>query len=242
MKGSHDNSETSERIGFEDDGKGLITTIEAYYKPLRAKNAVLPWDAIVFRCGTLVRLDCTETYHHPIDTFIEDDAVDKFISNNFPNHRLPNATYESTRRDNQCDLEWALQKRPEWSTQIKKAYGCLMWSGYPLPGGIGGDRTVFPWSADRDSKHLTYITIFQHLEACCCTLFTLTSVPVQIENKYPQADPAEEDGPYNRLCCIQHDRLLIGSADRETAEMRRLDYMFPKPFAYVDKEMKVHIF
>lgn len=86
------------------------------------------------------------------------------------------------------------------------------------------------------------MTIFMHLGHCCCTLFLLDSIPEKVEQAYPQADPAEEDGPYNRLCCMQHDRVLTGGVDYETAEMRRLDYMFPKPFAYIDKKMKISLF
>lgn len=223
-----------ERVGFTDEGRGLLATIEAYYKPLRAKKTEIPWDAIVFRCGTLVRLDCTETHHRPmVESFVDDVELDAFLQQDFPDHRLPNNTFEQVREDNQRDLQWALQRHPEWSEQIKKAYGCLMLSGYPLPGGIGGDRTVFPWSADRDTQHLAYMTIFMHLGHCCCTLFLLESVPEEIKRKYPQA---------NRLCCMQHDQALIAGVDYETAEMRRLDYMFPKPFAYIDKKMKVFIF
>lgn len=144
--------ETKERVGFPDEGRGLLATIEAYYKPLRVKKTELSWDAIVFRCGTLVRLDCTETRHRPIvESFVEDVELDAFLQQDFPEHRLPDKTYEQMREDNQRDLQWAIQRHPEWSEQIKKAYGCLMLSGYPLPGGVGADRTVFPWNADRDT-------------------------------------------------------------------------------------------
>lgn len=231
-----------ERVRFSDEGRGLLHTIEAYYKPLRAKKTELPWEGIVFRCGTLVRLDCTEQHHRSLESFTEDLEADEFLRQDFPGHRMPSQTYEQVRDDNQIDLTWALQRRPEWATQIKKAYGCLMFSGYPLPGGIGGDRTVFPWNANRETRTVDYITVFQHLGACCCTLFHLTRIPDEIEKTWPKADPAEEDGPFNRLCAMQHDPLLMRSVDYETAEMRRLDYMFPKPFAYIDKKMNVFTF
>lgn len=38
-----------------------------------------------------------------------------------------------------------------------------------------------------------------------------------------------------------HDRRVMGAADRESAEHRRCDYMFPCPYAYVDKQMNVHV-
>jgi hypothetical protein len=229
--------ETKKRVGY---AQNLLATIEAYYKPLRALKTELPWDAIVFVCGTLVRLDCTETRHRSIESFTEDVELDTFLRQDFPG--LSYTTYEKWREGTQYGFQWALQRHPEWREQIKKAYGCLMLSGYPLPGGIGGDRTVFPWNADRDTQQLTYMTIFTHLGACCCTLFLLDSVPAQVEQAYPQADAAEEDGPYNRLCCMQSDRALIGEVDQGTAEMRRLDYVSPKPFAYIDKKMKISLF
>lgn len=228
-----------ERVGFKDGGVGLKATIDAWYKPLRAKKKSLPWDGIVFRCGTMVRLDCNETHHKPITSFCEDPELDEFLRHDFPDHRMPMATYSSWKNDNEKDFQWSQQTA--YPEQCRKAYGCLMWSSYPLSGGIGGDRIVQPWNLDRETYSMMYQTIFHHLGPCCWTPFLVEHPPKELEAMYPQADPAEEDGIYSRYTHMMQDRRLIGTADKETAELRRLDYMFPKPWAYVDKEMNIHV-
>lgn len=209
----------TERVGFSDNGKALLATIHSYFKPLRLKKGALEFEHIVFRCGTMVRLDCTETHHTPITSFTEDAELDAFLRADFPGHRLKDVPYEHVRFCNQADLEWSLQT--SYPEQCRKAYGCLMRSGYPLPGGAGADRYVLTWDYDEETGSMTFMTIFPQLGPCCCGLFHLESMPEGVQN--------------------MDDERLLRSVDIETAETRRLDYMFPKPFAFVDKNLNVHV-
>jgi len=228
-----------ERVGFSDNGEGLRKTIEMWYKPLKAKHTSLPWDAIVFRCGTMVRLDCTETHHRPIESFVDDLDLNEFLRRDWPDHRFVDKTYDEWKAENQVDFEWS--QKTAYPAQCRKAYGCLMWSSYPLPGGMGGDRTVFPWNVDKQDFSWVYQTVFEHLGFCCWTPYLVTDHPKEITSLFPEADPSEQDGEFLRHHCMMRHQSVITSVDKETAELRRLDYMFPKPYAYVDKEMNIHV-
>jgi len=221
-----------ERVGFTDDGQGLKSTIEAYYLPLKLKKDRLPFASIVFRCGTIVRLDCTD--HEPIESFVDDPELETFLRNDFPDHRFVDMTYDVWRNENQTDFHWS-QQTP-YAAECRKAYGCLMRSGYPLPGGEGGDRLTMPWDVT-DQNTFVFATIFQHLGFCCATPFHVLSIPREMEAKYPPSDESTKD----RNWAIANDRTFVHSVDHETAELRRLDYMFPKPYAYVDHEMNIFI-
>ncbi len=213
----------------------MVKAIEAHYKQLRVKNpAGISWDSIIFNCDTQVRLDCDEDHHTPITSFVSDEELDTFLREDFPAHRFLRDTYEMVRAENQKDLEWSLST--PFPVQCAKAYGCLMRSGYPLPGVFGADRTVFPWQAHPDGT-ASYITIFTGLGPCCITLSHF-EVPAKVWELHPRADPAEEDEDEWRAR-VSHSRHMIAAVDADSAERRRLDYMFPKPFAYVDKKMQV---
>jgi hypothetical protein len=195
------------------DSKLLMEMLRRFYEPLKEKNPNgLCWDGIIFRCGTLVRLDCTD--HVPLTGFTNDDEFKRTFLNDFPSHR--GISEETTLEENQKDFDWS-QTSTQYPTQCAKAYGCLMHSGYPLPGGAGGDRTVHPWTRDDNM----FITIFDHLGPCCFTLFDVKSM-------LDGATPPN----YTKL---------IQVVDADTAERRRLDYMFPKPFAYIDHQMNIHV-
>lgn len=221
-----------ERVGLKDDGVGLRKTIDAYFRPLKAKQNSLPFDCIVFRCGTIVRLDCTN--HEPIDSFIDDPELESFLRDDFPDHRFVDMDYSTWRMENQADFEWS--QKTAYPAECRKAYGCLMCSSYPLPGGLGGDRITVPW--DVHNGTFTFTTIFQHLGVCCATPYLVLEPPPSMEQKYPLND-AED--PQARHEAMAHDPVFLRSVDHESAEHRRLDYMFPKPYAYVDKEMNVFI-
>jgi hypothetical protein len=143
--------------------------------------------------------------------------------------------YETWRVENQLDFQWSQQTA--YPEQCRKAYGCLMRSGYPLPGGLGGDRITFPF--DVHGSTFVFMTVFQHLGPCCITPYHVLSPPEKLEAEYPPAETEEE--VENRYIAMAHDPRFVRSVDHETAEHRRLDYMFPKPYAYVDKEMNIFI-
>jgi hypothetical protein len=158
--------------------------------------------AIVFQCGTLVRLDCES--HTPLAGGFM--GVD--LSDDFPEHRLPHDSYESNRDENELDFQWS-QRGTAFPAECRKAYGCLMRSGYPLPGTPGADRVVY-----RDGG--VFATILHALGPCCMTL---------------AHSGAFEDG-FVELTESQQ----IQAVDAVSAEHRRLDYMYPKPYAYLRVE------
>jgi hypothetical protein len=156
--------------------------------------------AIVFQCGTMVRLDC-ET-HAPLTSFMDIDLRD-----DFPGHRLP--SYETNRDENELDFQWS--QGTAYPGECARAYGCLMKSGYPLPGGIGADRKVY-----RLDGGSVFATIFHTLGPCCMTITHAGTF---------------EDG-FTEL----RESQKIQAVDTLTAEHRRVDYMFPKPYAFLKVE------
>jgi hypothetical protein len=164
------------------------------------------FDCVVFQCGTVVRLDCTD--HQPLSSFMSIDLKD-----DFPQHRLPNCTYESNQAENEHDYQWS--QTTAYPKECAKAYGCLMGCGYPLPGGLGADRITIPIDDEQ-----TFMTYFPFLGPCC----------FNIEAKETFKDSFLALTPNEQVHVVQ----------TETAEHRRLDYMFPRPYAYVDKQVKVH--
>lgn len=206
--------------------KGLLETINAYYRRLRQDVNELTFDAIVFQNGTLVCLDCDNTDHPPIASFLKDEKLDSFMQKEYLDHRFSTTLYEQMQQENENNLQCALDQHPEWSKKIKKAYGCLMRSGYSC----GSDRITNP--CDLDGKTMTFFSI--HLDClgkldyyfsgfCCQTLYCMTSTE--------EDSKTEQNAPYT-----------IDHVDSETLKKRRRDYMCPKPFAYVDKKMNVHVF
>ncbi|MBX9636677.1 MAG: hypothetical protein K2Q45_03910 [Nitrosomonas sp.] len=226
----------TKRVSHSEGSTWLYDTIKAFYEPLKRKQ--LPSiEAIVFSCGTLVRLDCTEEHHKPVHSFVTDEKLDEFLEQDFPEHRFPadgGVTYETTRAENEQDFQWS--QTTAFPKQCAKAYGCLMWSGYPLPGGMGADRLVIPWEA-ASLKSLSYMTIFQHLGPCCCTLTEVTDVPQSILQRYGKIDETDPES----LGPVHHDSRVRGSVDYDSADRRRIDYMFPIPYAYVDKNYEIHV-
>jgi hypothetical protein len=166
------------------------------------------FEAVIFRCGTLVRVEDDDECHKRFTAQgFNEPKLDAFLRDDFPSHRYFEPDYDAVKAENTIDWLWSQHQRPPHiATACARAYGCLMRSGYPLPGGIGGDRiTLPPITGD------VYSVVFQHLGACCATL---------VHNEHGDS---------------------IAAIDALGADMRRTDYMMPKPYAYVDKLRNITI-
>jgi hypothetical protein len=168
-------------------------------------------DSIVFTCGTIVTMTCID--HDPVTSFLTDETLRKHLLDDFPFHRYSendqDTIFDETMQQNEIDFKWS--QKTQFAEQCRKAYGCLMWAGYPLPGGIAADRTVITLREDAKLS----VVLFPYCGRCC-TLF----------------DGTEYEGTVNQF---------IGQANMQGADFRRNDYMSPKPYAYVDKENKIHL-
>lgn len=119
------NQKMKERVGHTSDA--VYNDIDAYFAPLRKKKPEgLSFDHIAFRCGTIVRLDCTDHTAMTELGFLE-SRLDSYLEGDFPQHRLPNNTYEDVRADNQTDFEWS--QKTAFPVECRKAYGCMMKAG-----------------------------------------------------------------------------------------------------------------
>jgi len=149
--------------------------------------------------------------HAPISSFRDDDKLKEWLEKDYPGHRLPNTPFTETLAENQIDLEWSL--RTAYPDACRQAYGCLMRSGYPLSGGPGADRIVYSLTGGK-----LYMVVFDELDGGCCV-----SVNEKIEVKGAS----------------ENDHMTVAGAC--AAEERRLDYMFPKPYAYVGPDKTLHV-
>lgn len=153
------------RIVLRNGGQDLINTLKAFSEHAKVLGPVCHSRIryVVFMCGTMV--DVRETCgKDPITSFHETE-LDSFLRRDFPDHRLPDTTYEETRADNEVDLQWS-QTHTGYPAECAQAYGCLMWSGYPLPGGLGGDSVTYKFG------NVNIVTL-PHLGECCFTVSSL---------------------------------------------------------------------
>ncbi len=109
------------------DDQNVKLAINEFMKFLRKTEDNSTFAHVIFRCGTVVRLDC------------EAPAFERFDDNyDFPNHCTDEKTKETIFQENKHDWEWA--QTLSYSKLIAKAYYILINDGYPYPGGDGADR------------------------------------------------------------------------------------------------------
>jgi len=220
-------------LEIRNQGQNLFADFQRYF----TMPETLPSSqgCIVFSCGTIVDLSCENPTHHPIVSFTANRKLDRFLKADFPSHRLPSLSYSDIRTANQNDLEW-ISTNSSFAEQCRKAWGCLMWSGYPLPGGPAADRILYPRAVDPETEMLCFETVFHNLGECCRTLLLFRVDEQELETYFQNTELPR----LQKLEVFLHSPSMRAAADHHSAESRRLDYMFPKPFAFIDANKTVH--
>jgi hypothetical protein len=164
-------------------------------------------DYVVFYSGTCVSMGCRDG-HKPIYNFLgtnqEGQILDRFLFTQFPSARF--AGTDTTYESNK--LENQLCMGPVMSSPFRKqsaqAYGCLMWSGYPKTKSWVNNKRIY-----RVNNQYGYGLFMEMGDRCCWTMYDLEREVVDVD---------------------QH----VKEADKIMSKARRLDYLYPCPYAYVD--------
>ena len=162
----------------------LSRAMDAFLAKTEEKDS-LPYEIVVFSCGTFVRLDCPDHERFPSSGF-RDAEIEQFMADDFPHHRLPpdeENAYDRFMDENQQDWEWCQSLDSDVAEMCARGYGHLMRSGYPLPGGVGGDRITVPYVDG------LFITTFPFLGMCCGT-WTILEEGEEYTNASVDADGA----------------------------------------------------
>lgn len=189
---------------FPDDFETISRVTTEFTKFLEGCKPPPTFCHVVFRCGTVARLDIADEVElftsfentsyiegYPTHRVVNDGDLDRFVSN--AKH----------------DYAWAMSVcKPKHKALISRAYTLLIDDGYPFPGGSGADRTAVPMSIDGT----TMATYFYERNPYVFTV-TSTIIPDNIR--------------------VTRQQLMEWHISKGS-EHRRLDYMFPQVYAVID--------
>ena len=228
-RGRGENTETEENgykffhVTHNDDH--MKKNVELWTECLRKHGPTIPYNSVVFAAGTHVRLDCTTHEEEmPANGFHDESVMCSYLSG-YPDHRFENfsESQEEIFKKTKNIFDWSQTFPEQMAKDCRRAYAHLITSGYPFPGNMGADRTVYPFSRD------LWLVIFCELVRgdCCATIVT---------NQEPVSEEEKDSSGY------VPSREELGRADFIGAENRRIDYMFPQPFAHISKKLEITFF
>jgi hypothetical protein len=208
------------------------------------------WHA-VFAFGTVVRIEFPDKKAAANWTFNPKD-----FDSEFPKYRIVKSQIKRTYATNKAEYDRVMRDQTSFADVIRTAYKILMEAGYPLPGGEGADTVTLPMAIRGDGQKTAEDDKREHKEQ-------QEEEEDDEEEEEEEDDKGEEDedpdGPYRYLWGVvfpmtggmdiismamtrKEDRCGVQEADIFGRESRRLDYMYPRLVAVINRDLAVSYF